>query len=255
MKVESELCPKIRKRLYQEKLACSNQLACQASHTKFEVKNGLESFIVDLEEKKCSYRKWDIIGIPCCHAISCIFSIKKMLKSMSMLATKGLPTLIAINPLQSPSMARICGDLVNCHLCNPLSRGDLLVSLRRRGHQSLMNLEVTDKIEVQASQNNASYVGNQDTREGATREKQEGTPPCLGVHPKPVGPLGGKIYYFDLDIPIVLSFSWQTINCYCACACRQSRMVMQTAQLQAVPNQAPILIQRYIGHNHALMMM
>ena len=99
MNVESELCPKIRKRLYREKLACSKWLACWAGRTKFEVKNGLESFIVDLEEKKCSYRKWDIISIPCCHAISYIFSKKNMLKSMSMLATKGLPTLIAMNSL------------------------------------------------------------------------------------------------------------------------------------------------------------
>ena len=67
------MCPKIRKRLYKEKLACSKWLACWAGRTKFEVKSGLESFIVDLEEKKCSCRKWDIIGIPCCHAISCIF--------------------------------------------------------------------------------------------------------------------------------------------------------------------------------------
>ena len=73
MKVESELCPRIRKRLYKEKLACSKWLACWASHTKFEVKNRPESFIVDLEEKSYNYRKWDITGIPCCHAISCIF--------------------------------------------------------------------------------------------------------------------------------------------------------------------------------------
>ena len=56
MKVESELCPKIRKRLYKKKLACSKWLACWAGCTKFEVKNGLESFIVDLEEKRCSCR-------------------------------------------------------------------------------------------------------------------------------------------------------------------------------------------------------
>ena len=85
MKVDSELCPKIRKRLYNEKLACSKWLACWAGRTKFEVKSGLESFIVDLEEKKCSCRKWDII--------------EKMLKSMSMQATKGLLTLIAMSPL------------------------------------------------------------------------------------------------------------------------------------------------------------
>ena len=41
IKVESELCPKLRNRLYKEKLACSKWLACWAGRTKFEVKNGL----------------------------------------------------------------------------------------------------------------------------------------------------------------------------------------------------------------------
>ncbi|KAK9997510.1 hypothetical protein SO802_022196 [Lithocarpus litseifolius] len=73
LKVESELCPKIRKRLYMEKMAYKRWLACWAGHTKFEVKNGLESFTVDLAKSKCSCRKWDITSIPCAHAISCIF--------------------------------------------------------------------------------------------------------------------------------------------------------------------------------------
>ena len=47
MKVESGLCRKIRKRLYKEKLACSKWIACWAGRTKFEVKNGLESFTID----------------------------------------------------------------------------------------------------------------------------------------------------------------------------------------------------------------
>ncbi|XP_065638677.1 uncharacterized protein LOC136071386 [Quercus suber] len=73
LKVESELCPKIRKRLNKEKVASSRWLACWAGHTKFEVKNMLESFTMDLAESKCSCRKWDITSIPCAHAISCIF--------------------------------------------------------------------------------------------------------------------------------------------------------------------------------------
>ncbi|XP_030941585.1 uncharacterized protein LOC115966500 [Quercus lobata] len=77
MKEEFELCPKIRKRLYKEKLACSKWLAFWASCTKFEVKNGLESFTVDLEKKRCSCRKWDITGIPCYHAIFYIFFNKE----------------------------------------------------------------------------------------------------------------------------------------------------------------------------------
>nr|POE75837.1 hypothetical protein CFP56_05107 [Quercus suber] len=60
LKVESELCPKIRKRLNKEKVASSRWLACWAGHTKFEVKNMLESFTMDLAESKCSCRKWDI---------------------------------------------------------------------------------------------------------------------------------------------------------------------------------------------------
>ena len=99
MKVESELCPKIRKRLYKEKLACSKWLACWASCTKFEVKNRLESFTVDLEEKSCSYRKWDILTYHVAMPFPVSFSTGKILKSMSMLATKGPPTLIAMSPL------------------------------------------------------------------------------------------------------------------------------------------------------------
>ena len=73
LKVESELCPKVCKRLHREKIGSSRWLACWASDTRFEVKNGLVSFIVDVSKRTCSCRKWDISGIPCCYAISCIF--------------------------------------------------------------------------------------------------------------------------------------------------------------------------------------
>ena len=48
-------------------------MARWASDTRFKVKNGLVSFIVDLSKRTCSCRKCDISNIPCCHAISCIF--------------------------------------------------------------------------------------------------------------------------------------------------------------------------------------
>ena len=41
MKVESEICPKVLKRLHKEKIASNRWLACYAGHTQFEVKNGL----------------------------------------------------------------------------------------------------------------------------------------------------------------------------------------------------------------------
>ena len=73
MRVESKLYPRICKRLYREKVGSGRWLACWASDTKFGVKNGLQSFIVDLAKGVCIYKKWDITGIPCFHAISCIF--------------------------------------------------------------------------------------------------------------------------------------------------------------------------------------
>ena len=73
MKVQSEICPKVLKRLHKEKIACSRLLACWVGHTQFEVKNGLQNFTMNLAKAHCSCRKWDITGIPCAHAISCIF--------------------------------------------------------------------------------------------------------------------------------------------------------------------------------------
>ncbi|KAK9986881.1 hypothetical protein SO802_031832 [Lithocarpus litseifolius] len=73
LRVESNICAKVLKRLHKEKVATSRWLACWAGQTQFEVKNGLQSFTVDLATTHCSCRKWDISGIPCAHAITCIF--------------------------------------------------------------------------------------------------------------------------------------------------------------------------------------
>ena len=58
-------------------MASGKWLARWADHTKFEVKNGVNHFIVELVEYKCGCRKWEITGIPCCHAISCFFFFNK----------------------------------------------------------------------------------------------------------------------------------------------------------------------------------
>ena len=102
MKVEFELCLKIRKRLYKEKLACSKWLACWVGRTKFEVKNGLESFTMDLEEKSCNCRKWDITGIPCCHAISFIFFNKEDSKKYANACYKRTTYIDCYDPIIEP---------------------------------------------------------------------------------------------------------------------------------------------------------
>ena len=73
VRLESNICAKVIKRLHKEKLAANRWLACWARWTQFEVKNGLQSFTVDLAIAHCSCRKWNINDIPCAHAITYIF--------------------------------------------------------------------------------------------------------------------------------------------------------------------------------------
>ncbi|XP_030958475.1 uncharacterized protein LOC115980352 [Quercus lobata] len=73
MRVESEVCPKVLKRLHREKIASSRWFPCWAGHSQFEVKSELQNFTVDIEKRNCSCRKWNTTDIPCAHAISCIF--------------------------------------------------------------------------------------------------------------------------------------------------------------------------------------
>ncbi|RYR00271.1 hypothetical protein Ahy_B07g088377 [Arachis hypogaea] len=40
--------------------------------SKYEVMCGLDKFVVDLFAGECSYRRWQMSGLPCPHAISCI---------------------------------------------------------------------------------------------------------------------------------------------------------------------------------------
>ena len=112
------------------------------------MKSGLESFIVDLEEKKCSCRKWDIIGIPCCHAISCIFFNREDAEKYVNTSYKRTTYIDYYEPIIEPINGQNMWRPSGLPPVQPLSRGDLLAGLRRRGHWSLMNLEVIEKIEV-----------------------------------------------------------------------------------------------------------
>lgn len=77
VRLELDICAKVMKRLHKEKLAANRWLACWLGQTQFKVKNGLQSFTDDLATTHCSCTKWNITGITCAHAISCIFFNKQ----------------------------------------------------------------------------------------------------------------------------------------------------------------------------------
>ncbi|KAL7175189.1 hypothetical protein ACSBR2_028902 [Camellia fascicularis] len=72
-KYTGEICPNIVKDLEALKVQARNCFATYCGDKKFEVDCGDTTHIVDLEERKCSCRMWDLSGIPCKHAVSSIF--------------------------------------------------------------------------------------------------------------------------------------------------------------------------------------
>ena len=68
----SVICPNINKKL---NVYISLSAHCHAicnGEEKYEVKHYDNGFTVDLVSKTCSCRYWQLSGLPCCHAISCI---------------------------------------------------------------------------------------------------------------------------------------------------------------------------------------
>ncbi|PPR86088.1 hypothetical protein GOBAR_AA34609 [Gossypium barbadense] len=72
-KWKGTLCPKIKKKL---DVNIKDSLRCVPSHAggdKYQVECGLGSrHVVDLVQNSCSYRNWDLTGIPCMHALAVI---------------------------------------------------------------------------------------------------------------------------------------------------------------------------------------
>ncbi|KAL2928879.1 MutS protein-like protein 5 [Bienertia sinuspersici] len=76
-KCSSVLCPRIQARLEKEKEKASNCDVLPSSDSVFNVRYYLDQLNVDLVARTCSCRKWNMVGVPCCHAIACIFFMNK----------------------------------------------------------------------------------------------------------------------------------------------------------------------------------
>ncbi|XP_059654751.1 uncharacterized protein LOC132301519 [Cornus florida] len=68
------LCPEIQKQLNKVKQAARNCKVHYAGENKYEVQCYGISEVVDLNHRSCSCRVWSLTGIPCKHALTCIFT-------------------------------------------------------------------------------------------------------------------------------------------------------------------------------------
>ncbi|XP_072081100.1 uncharacterized protein [Arachis hypogaea] len=71
-KYAGTILPRIRIKLERRSRSAGEWRPYWYAAQKYEVMNGLDKFTVDLGSSECSCRRWQLSGIPCIHAISCI---------------------------------------------------------------------------------------------------------------------------------------------------------------------------------------
>jgi len=65
------VCPKIRKKIAKNAEFTNICYAMPTGQRIFQVQSKENTYIVDIVNKQCECRRWDLTGIPCFHAISC----------------------------------------------------------------------------------------------------------------------------------------------------------------------------------------
>ncbi|KAH7859412.1 hypothetical protein Vadar_000761 [Vaccinium darrowii] len=73
---QSTICPRIRSRMEKTKKLMGECEVIYSGGTIFEVITVLRSFVVDIGERTCTCRKWDVCGIPCAHGMAAIITHK-----------------------------------------------------------------------------------------------------------------------------------------------------------------------------------
>ncbi|GJW15473.1 pentatricopeptide repeat-containing protein [Tanacetum coccineum] len=71
----ADICPNIQKRLEITKDQHRFWHVIPTGGHLFEVGNGSEAFGVDEERRNCTCRLWQLLGLPCCHAVAVIFKL------------------------------------------------------------------------------------------------------------------------------------------------------------------------------------
>ncbi|GJZ87367.1 hypothetical protein Tco_0658977 [Tanacetum coccineum] len=76
-KWEDDMCPNIRKVLELHKRIQRKWSLIPSGWMQFEVRqgNGLDAFNVQLDNKTCSCRQWQLTGIPCPHSITAMYNV------------------------------------------------------------------------------------------------------------------------------------------------------------------------------------
>ena len=73
-KYRGDICPNAQETLEKAKYESRNYFCTPAGQMKYEVHYYSTSSVVDLSTRSCSYKVWDLTGIPYKHAVSTIYT-------------------------------------------------------------------------------------------------------------------------------------------------------------------------------------
>lgn len=71
-----DICPMIQQKLELNKEIAegwSTKWMGDTENSTFQVTNGISQYGVELKDRHCACRRWDLSGIPCAHAITCMW--------------------------------------------------------------------------------------------------------------------------------------------------------------------------------------
>ncbi|KAF5175382.1 hypothetical protein FRX31_035031 [Thalictrum thalictroides] len=70
---EDVLCPRIRKKLEEQKEKTGKWTVTFNGETEYEIEYGPNQYVVNIATRECTCRMWALSGILCCHAIAAIY--------------------------------------------------------------------------------------------------------------------------------------------------------------------------------------
>ncbi|XP_077215851.1 uncharacterized protein LOC143850494 [Tasmannia lanceolata] len=80
-KYEGPICPKIQEKLEKIKVVACDCHVEWSGGEEYEVQRNGKQYVVNLAQKCCGCRSWDLTGIPCIHAVASIFYQKERVEN------------------------------------------------------------------------------------------------------------------------------------------------------------------------------
>lgn len=76
LRYNGPICPKIQEiyeKIKREAGGWTPEWCGDDQYSLFEVSKNFKKFVVNINKRTCSCRKWDLNSIPCCHGVACLW--------------------------------------------------------------------------------------------------------------------------------------------------------------------------------------